>query len=136
MVVVSRFRATWGIEPGPQLSEWKKKFVEWKAHGYGSYSALLELQRMGLTIVKDGIELDIASLSDDDLQLLRRNCDEAGLEINVMSVYHYSTLALQSIDNDAACSQPGRVMLVAVLPASHQTTMLSSSGHSFDAPQS
>ncbi|BCS23366.1 sugar phosphate isomerase/epimerase family protein [Aspergillus puulaauensis] len=66
MVVVSRFRATWGIEPGPQLSEWKKKLPEWKAHGY------------------DGIELDIASLSDEELQLLRRNCDEAGLEINVI----------------------------------------------------
>lgn len=50
MVVVSRFRATWGIEPGPQLSEWKKKLPEWKAHGYGNYPMITGLQKMALTI--------------------------------------------------------------------------------------
>ena len=35
MVVISRFRSLWGIEPGPDQAEWRKKFVELKAHGYG-----------------------------------------------------------------------------------------------------
>ncbi|KAL4878269.1 xylose isomerase-like protein [Aspergillus karnatakaensis] len=67
MVVLSRFRTLWGIEPGPQQSEWKKKFVGWKAHGYA------------------GIEADIARLSADDLRLLRSNADEVGLEITALT---------------------------------------------------
>ncbi|RDW61225.1 sugar phosphate isomerase/epimerase family protein [Aspergillus mulundensis] len=65
MVVISRFRSLWGVEPGPQQSEWKKKFVEWKAHGYA------------------GIEIDFAGMSPEELQLLRRICDEVGLETSV-----------------------------------------------------
>lgn len=42
MVVISRFRSLWGIEPGPDQSEWRKKFVELKAHGYGKLGHALE----------------------------------------------------------------------------------------------
>ncbi|KAL7650398.1 hypothetical protein ACMYSQ_010182 [Aspergillus niger] len=66
MVVISRFRSLWGIEPGPDQSEWRKKFVELKAHGYA------------------GIEIDFAGMSPEQLQLLRKNCDEVGLEISVL----------------------------------------------------
>ncbi|CBF82517.1 hypothetical protein AN9115.2 [Aspergillus nidulans FGSC A4] len=62
MVVISRFRSLWGVEPGPQQSEWKQKFVEWKAHGYGT--------------VLSGIEIDFAGMSPEELQLLRSICDE------------------------------------------------------------
>ncbi|RAL00060.1 sugar phosphate isomerase/epimerase family protein [Aspergillus ibericus CBS 121593] len=66
MVVISRFRSLWGIEPGPDQAEWKKKFVELKAHGYA------------------GIEIDFAGMTPDQLQLLQNNCDEVGLEISVL----------------------------------------------------
>ncbi|OJJ67837.1 hypothetical protein ASPBRDRAFT_199539 [Aspergillus brasiliensis CBS 101740] len=66
MVVISRFRTLWGIAPGPDQTEWRKKFVELKAHGYA------------------GIEIDFAGISPEQLQLLRKNCDEAGLEISVL----------------------------------------------------
>ncbi|KAL4917119.1 hypothetical protein BDW62DRAFT_211471 [Aspergillus aurantiobrunneus] len=65
MVVISRFRSLWGVEPGPQQAEWKKKFIEWKAHGYA------------------GIEVDFAGMSPEELQLLRNICDEVGLETSV-----------------------------------------------------
>ncbi|KAL4994139.1 hypothetical protein BDV10DRAFT_199046 [Aspergillus recurvatus] len=65
MVVISRFRSLWGVEPGPQQSEWKQKFIEWKAHGYA------------------GIEIDFAGMSSEELQLLRSICDEVGLETSV-----------------------------------------------------
>ncbi|RDH34998.1 xylose isomerase-like protein [Aspergillus welwitschiae] len=66
MVVISRFRSLWGIEPGQAQSEWRKKFVELKAHGYA------------------GIEIDFAGMTPEQLQLLRKNCDEVGLEISVL----------------------------------------------------
>ncbi|KAL4792764.1 xylose isomerase-like protein [Aspergillus venezuelensis] len=66
MVVLSRFRTLWGLEPGPQQSEWKKKFVELKAHGYA------------------GVEVDLTGQTPEDLQLLRKNCDEIGLETSAL----------------------------------------------------
>ncbi|KAL4869702.1 hypothetical protein BDV12DRAFT_74888 [Aspergillus spectabilis] len=65
MVVISRFRSLWGIEPGPQQTEWKKRFIEWKAHGYA------------------GIEVDFVGMSPEELQLLRSICDELELEVSV-----------------------------------------------------
>ncbi|KAL5365324.1 xylose isomerase-like protein [Aspergillus floccosus] len=65
MVVLSRFRSLWGVEPGPNQTEWKKRFVEWKAHGYA------------------GIEIDFAGMSPEQLQLLRSLCDEVGFEASV-----------------------------------------------------
>ncbi|OJI84614.1 hypothetical protein ASPTUDRAFT_56507 [Aspergillus tubingensis CBS 134.48] len=66
MVVISRFRSLWGIDPGPEQSEWRKKLVEFKAHGYA------------------GIEIDFAFMTPEELQLLRKNCDEVGLEISIL----------------------------------------------------
>ncbi|KAL3449942.1 xylose isomerase-like protein [Aspergillus insuetus] len=65
MVVIKRFRSLWGIEPGPQQSEWKKRFIGWKEHGYA------------------GIEIDFAGMSPEELQLTRSIADEVGLEISV-----------------------------------------------------
>ncbi|KAF9884413.1 hypothetical protein FE257_001813 [Aspergillus nanangensis] len=65
MAILSRFRSLWGVEPGPDQIEWAKRFVEWKAHGYA------------------GIEVSFAGMSAPELQRLRNNCDEAGLEIAV-----------------------------------------------------
>ncbi|KAL2783496.1 xylose isomerase-like protein [Aspergillus keveii] len=65
MVVIQRFRSLWGIEPGPQQSEWKRRFIGWKEHGYA------------------GIEIDFAGMSPEELQLTRSIADEVGLEISV-----------------------------------------------------
>ncbi|KAJ0419377.1 xylose isomerase-like protein [Aspergillus carlsbadensis] len=65
MVVIKRFRSLWGIEPGPQQSEWKKRFIGWKEHGYS------------------GIEIDFAGMNPKELQLTRSIADEVGLEISV-----------------------------------------------------
>ncbi|KAL2834789.1 xylose isomerase-like protein [Aspergillus pseudoustus] len=66
MVVIKRFRTLWGIEPGPQQSNWRKRFIGWKEHGYS------------------GIEIDLAGMSPEELQLTRSIADEVGLEISVL----------------------------------------------------
>ncbi|QKX57766.1 uncharacterized protein TRUGW13939_04886 [Talaromyces rugulosus] len=66
MVVISRFRSLWGIEPGPNMTGWKKRLVEYKAHGYA------------------GIEVTLTEIDPKHLPLLRSICDETGMLINTL----------------------------------------------------
>ncbi|CRG83600.1 hypothetical protein PISL3812_00954 [Talaromyces islandicus] len=66
MVIISRFRSLWGIEPGPNMTEWKKRFIEYKAHGYA------------------GIEVTLTEIPPQQLSLLRSICDETGVLINTL----------------------------------------------------
>ncbi|KAL3456782.1 hypothetical protein BJX64DRAFT_281119 [Aspergillus heterothallicus] len=65
MVVIKRFRSLWGIEPGPEQSNWKKRFIEWKEHGYA------------------GIEISFDDPKAEELQRTRKIADEVGLEISI-----------------------------------------------------
>jgi hypothetical protein len=81
MVTISRFIPVWGIDPGPNQDGWRKQFVQWKNHGYGEFR--LNIWRFPANICRP-LDLELKSLSNcsgvttERLQLLRRNCDEAG----------------------------------------------------------
>lgn len=61
---LSRFRSCWGVEPGPQLQNWKEIFPQWKAKGY------------------DGIEVDIFLLQkEEEFYQLKSLCDELNFHI-------------------------------------------------------
>jgi hypothetical protein len=117
MVVISRFRSLWGVEPGPQQSEWKQKFIEWKAHGYGTVLRGLLEKGHELTMANAaGIEIDFAGMSPEELQLLRSICDEVGLETSV-TFGTTTSIGLRQRLIEAACSHPGRNTLAVDLLA-------------------
>ncbi|KAJ5379532.1 hypothetical protein N7509_012651 [Penicillium cosmopolitanum] len=68
MVLLSRYRSTWGIPPGPEQNNWKCRLREWKLHGYS------------------GIELNLSFDGNPivNLENTRQFCDFEGLEIAVV----------------------------------------------------
>ncbi|KAI5460851.1 hypothetical protein BGZ63DRAFT_510507 [Mariannaea sp. PMI_226] len=61
---VLRFRTVWGVEPGANYENWRNWFPSLKQQGYF------------------GVEIDFAGLKD--LAIIRKICDEAGLEVSVL----------------------------------------------------
>ncbi|KAF2009230.1 hypothetical protein BU24DRAFT_468211 [Aaosphaeria arxii CBS 175.79] len=64
---LQRFRSLWGIEPGPNLEDWKPLLPKLKAHGYAGVEVNMEV-----------------ILQDSDLRLFKSLCEESGLQISAL----------------------------------------------------